>query len=109
MNRAREDIYILGYNCLNTERASTDLDKVYRDEPKAVLSQTGLEADTVPDHVAKVLDGSGSLQTIGEHSHGSPHYSGVDNHESPHDSEVNNGDSSHGNEDITDAYKKHTE
>ena len=43
MNKAHEDIFILGYNWLNPRQVSKNLRTVYREESKTVLSQSVME------------------------------------------------------------------
>ena len=107
MNKAHEDIYILGYNCLNPARASADLSTVYREDSKAGLSQAALETITEP--VAEVVASNGTQHTNGDSNDGSPHGSEDNNGGSPHDSVDNNGGSPHDSEENNDSYNRHTE
>ena len=74
MNKAYEDIYILGYNWLNPGHVTTDLSTVYREETKILPSQLDSEA-TLPAPAAEVVDSSGAQQTNGDSIGDSPDYS----------------------------------
>ena len=74
MNKAYEDIYILGYNWLNPGQVTMDLSTVYREDTKILPSQTDLEA-TLPAPAAEVVDNSGAQQTNVDSIGDSPDYS----------------------------------